>query len=201
MSQDVASTRKKAKRSRYFDYIVSMSAVLISVCAFSVSYYQTQFLKKQTEIMQEQMHASVWPRLFITKNIGNNSLELIVQNDGVGPAIVKSVEFCVDGIPCNDWTDVLSKLIKVKDSLVMERSFINNRTIPQGNQIRMIRITNKEHIKLILDNYNRISLEICYSSIYKKHWKLIDNGQNNKGFPFPESIKQIDIIEERQFLN
>jgi len=68
------------------DKILTFVAVFISCLALTVSIVQTR-------IMQKQSHASVWPRLSNGQGFGPDYFNYTVNNDGVGPAIIKDIYF------------------------------------------------------------------------------------------------------------
>src|SRR6185436_6664086 len=82
--------------------IVSASATIIAIIALVTGVYQAK-------LSRDQAKASVWPYL-IQGNSGNNGYSRIVQNVGLGPAIIGGFEVLVDGKPAKDWADVAAKL-------------------------------------------------------------------------------------------
>lgn len=131
--------------------ILTYTAIFISFCAFFVSIYQTQVLKKQTEIMQEQQHAAVWPRLFAARASGDNTYQFIIKNDGVGPAIIKYVEISIDGKAYKNWEDIIGS-ISDQEECTTRKSMISNRVIRSGEKIIMCEIDDIELIKKCINN-------------------------------------------------
>ena len=68
------------------DKILTLLAVFISFLALTVSTIQTSILQKQT-------YAAVWPRLSNGQGQGADYYIATVNNDGVGPAIITSVNY------------------------------------------------------------------------------------------------------------
>ena len=83
----------------WLELILAGSAIFIGLCAFVVSIYQTRVLEEQATVMQEQKHASVWPRLLVARNTGPGQCTIFIRNEGVGPAQINYVEITVDGEP------------------------------------------------------------------------------------------------------
>src|SRR6185312_8275917 len=77
--------------------IVSASATLIAIAALVTAVYQTK-------LARDQAHATVRPYL-ILGNSGNNGYSRIVQNVGLGPAIIGAFEVRVDGHPVKTWAE------------------------------------------------------------------------------------------------
>src|SRR5436305_688082 len=83
---------------RYETIIVT----LIGVSALFVSAY-TAYVQRQ------QVRAAVWPILeYSTSN--EPTIRFIVENKGVGPAIIHDVIVRVDGEPMRTWDNALQKL-------------------------------------------------------------------------------------------
>jgi hypothetical protein len=59
----------------------------------------------------QQLSAQVWPYIAFTGTTSPVRLELDLENDGLGPAIVQSFVVSVDGKPRRDWRAVLRALI------------------------------------------------------------------------------------------
>ena len=71
--------------------IMSASATLIALVALGTGLYQAK-------LSREQAKASVWPYL-ISGNSGEAGYSRIVQNVGLGPAIIGAFEVHVDNVP------------------------------------------------------------------------------------------------------
>ena len=186
-------------KSSKYETIVAFSAIFISFCAFAVSFYQTEVLKDQTRLMQEQQHASVWPRLLVSRNTGPGISDIQIRNDGVGPAQVKHVEVTVDGIIKKRWTEVLSALTNFK-GFSASRSTITNRVIRQGDNFILLNIQNEELADSINANSHRIAISIYYSSIYGRNW-LLKEEFGQKGFSIPEQVEATKFDKENNFLD
>jgi len=178
--------------------ILTYTAIFISFCAFFVSIYQTQALKTQTEIMQEQQHASVWPRLFISRNTGPNIHQIVLQNDGVGPAIIKSVEISLDGKTYKSWDDLFSAINGKKDNSI-SKSFVNNRVIKSGQQIIMCNLLDIELINKMNQLYPKITFDIYFTSVYGRCWRL--KQETGKPFAVPEMVEDYPKNNEFEFMN
>lgn len=78
--------------------LLSISAIVVGVCALTVSIIQTR-------ILQEQQAMSVWPSiqyeiwtgLSIDKNDSIGAFSIHVENKGVGPGIIEKIDLNYDG--------------------------------------------------------------------------------------------------------
>jgi len=178
--------------------ILTYSAIFISFCAFFVSIYQTQVLKIQTEIMQEQQHASVWPRLFLARNESPNNYEFSLKNDGVGPAIIKYVEMSIDGKSYKTWNDIFENISGEKKNHIY-KSMINNRVIRAGEEVITCGTIDTVLVKKIYARQAKITIDIYYMSIYGRCWRL--KQETGKGFTVPELVDDYPRTKEREFMN
>lgn len=74
------------------DRIVAFAAIVISLCALIVSFYEVR-------IMRTQQKSSVWPYVQIDQYYNAERFALNAVNKGVGPTMIKSVILKVDGKP------------------------------------------------------------------------------------------------------
>jgi hypothetical protein len=88
-----------AERGVRLDALAAIIASLVGLLALIVAGY-TAYIQRQ------QVRAQVWPHLHIGQSTFPPSI--FVENQGVGPAIVKSVEVLVDGKPQSDWDHVFA---------------------------------------------------------------------------------------------
>jgi hypothetical protein len=87
------------ERGIRLDALAAIIASLVGLLALIVAGY-TDYIQRQ------QVRARVWPHLHIGQSTFPPSI--YVENQGVGPAIVRSVEVLVDGKPQLDWDQVFA---------------------------------------------------------------------------------------------
>src|SRR5215469_7886917 len=86
---------------------------VIAICALLISAITGGAIVYQTHIIQSQYAATIWPYLSVDTNIINpRHVEVIVTNDGLGPAIVRSAQLYVDGTHVPSWENFTSLLAK-----------------------------------------------------------------------------------------
>src|ERR1700761_4561185 len=86
-------------RAVRLDLVIAVCALLISTLAASASWWQARVMQAQTAVLQEQLGAQVWPYVSVNEGFANNQVQLSLSNDGLGPAILDSVQATVDGVP------------------------------------------------------------------------------------------------------
>jgi len=151
------------------EVVIAVSALVVSICALVVSF-------NEIRIMREQQHMSVWPRLDqkVKYSSGDNMyLEISVANKGIGPAIISSEQWFVDGQPSKNWKETCTKLIgKVPD--LYNRDYLTNDVILPGEKVMLFNCQFlTEEIRAEL---SRLTFEITYCSVYGDCWVLNKEG-------------------------
>jgi hypothetical protein len=172
---DSESETASAKRSRFAQWS-SLVAFGISALALGLSVYQTR-------LMQTQARASVWPYLDIGFGYDDKGegagFELHVQNNGVGPALVRSVQVSFDDKPMHHWSDVISVVMNEQNKHGTSHSKLaglHNVVIPPSlnreTDVVAIRIEEPDVAKAVYDARDRLKMDICYCSIYNDCWTV-----------------------------
>jgi hypothetical protein len=153
-----------------YEMIVAIAAILIGVATLFVYLYQAR-------IMREQQRASVWPYVEWTLSLGTQAgFDIRVNNKGVGPAIIRSVSLKLDGKPMDGAISFMNALLDHPDSLAYGTTSIDGTVLAPGEEVHFLQIApNSATRKLDPSVYDRISLQITYSSIYNDCW--VSNGK------------------------
>ena len=144
---------------------MSASATLIALVALGTGLYQAK-------LSRDQAKAAVWPYL-ISGNSGENGYSRIVQNVGLGPAIIGAFEIRVDSVPMHSWKETA-------ESLHVPISFANSRSttfrrgivVPVGANIHLVELPDTTDVRLIRSKVSHLHTHICYCSLYGDCWEL-----------------------------
>jgi hypothetical protein len=153
------------KLSQITDRIMSASATIIALVALATGLYQAK-------LSRDQAKAAVWPYL-ISGNSGENGFARIVQNVGLGPAIIGSFEIHVDGTAMHSWKEVTDSLhvpISFKGS--RSTTFRRGLVVPVGANIHLIELPDSGDIALMRSHLGHLRTFICYCSLYDDCWSL-----------------------------
>src|SRR5690349_8061453 len=82
---------------------IAVTALVVSISAVAVGLYEAQ-------LQRAHDRAEVWPHVEISTFVTPRGASLLVENTGLGPAIIKSVVVTVNGKPRRSWEDVLRAL-------------------------------------------------------------------------------------------
>jgi hypothetical protein len=151
--------------------IGSGAAVLISLLALVISFYQTR-------IAERQAHASVWPYVSINYDISDEGekrgFTWTVENNGLGPALIQSVVISVDGKPRKTWAEVCVAIGITSKNFAATSSLISGRVLPpdtnRDTTIPAFHAIAAPEAKLFLDARPRLGMDICYCSVYAECW-------------------------------
>ena len=165
-----ADTRANARRSS--------TAQISSIVALAVSVLALATGASQTRLMQAQARASVWPIVslglsyFGSHDKGGFTWE--VENNGVGPALIKSVTLSLDGKPMRNWDEVYQALLGHGRENATVSSINGNVLPPSTNRettIAAIRTTQPDEAKALFEAKDRFKMNVCYCSVYDECWE------------------------------
>ena len=161
-----------SSRREFLDTALSVSAAVVALSALVVSAYQAK-------IAREQQKMSAWPRVYMYNTGSNSNYGYIVQNVGVGPALVRSATLAVDGRYLRTWTDVLAAAgvdTTKLDSLGPTTTFITSSVRPgsvllPGVTTELLR-TQGQLARPVYQLFHsgRLRLRVCYCSVYRDCW-------------------------------
>jgi hypothetical protein len=134
----------------------------------------------QTRVVGNQLSASVWPYLSFSTTVSPGRIGVSVDNDGLGPALVRSVRLTVDGTQMTSWHRVFGLLAKgmprPRDGPHV-RATIDESDISFGSVIRpgtsysIIQVGNDLIDRAFAaEVQRRIDMQICYCSILGQCW-------------------------------
>ncbi|HEY1429451.1 MAG TPA: hypothetical protein VGF18_07750, partial [Candidatus Tumulicola sp.] len=93
------------------DLLIALLALLISSVAAAASWWQARLLVAQTQVLQEQLGAQVWPYVSNEVGVAGNTVKILIRNVGLGPAIIESFSVAVDGTSQPTYTAILHALL------------------------------------------------------------------------------------------
>lgn len=151
------------------DLIVSGAAIFISLCTLAVLLYEAN-------LMREQQRASVWPYVEVGPRVKNDEVGIVVINQGIGPARIRSMRVAVDGTPVQTWSSVFAAL--GVDAAPNSVTTINGRVLPAQSEEMVVEVEvgsaeqREGLIATMLSDAPRLAIEMCYCSVYDECWRL-----------------------------
>lgn len=168
------------------DRILSVSAVLISLGTLYILIHQTNLNRKQFELSQKQLSASVLPYLELASSSSNEEdYDLILVNNGLGPAFIKGIKIHYKNEVYNqDPARFLQNKIFRKDSLdVYFTDLYVDRLLPAGETLKLLTVENDEHSASYLKKLyseKQAKVEIEYASTFDERWLIKGFGTYRK---------------------
>jgi hypothetical protein len=102
---------KSLERGIRLDLLIAVCALLISSLAMAASWLQSRETARQTQVLEEQLGAQVWPYLSVSETLDGDTASFSIENDGLGPAVFRSLSVTVDGKPKSNVVDVLHTIL------------------------------------------------------------------------------------------
>jgi hypothetical protein len=158
-----------------FELVIAVCALFISTLATAASWWQTQATWQQTRIIDEQLSAQVWPYLGFSEGIVKaDTDEFTIENDGLGPAVVRSVAVLVEGRERTSFVDMLHavlgpNIVRRKahgESIgLSENAATPGFVLRPGDSQKMLTFRSKTFAKQLILAYRRINIRTCYCAI------------------------------------
>lgn len=145
------------------DILMASTALIVSICALVVSFYEAGLMRKQHE-------DSVWPYIDVGTSYNKEGFRLHVSNKGVGPAIIKSFKIWLEEQPIEQWDGFIEK--HYGDSIAYSCSSINGNVLSPNEEVRIVHVRNAEAAEQIWKEIQKFEIEIIYCSIHDECWKL-----------------------------
>jgi hypothetical protein len=141
---------------------IAIAALIVSISAVAVGLYEAS-------LQRHHDRAEVWPHVEIqifTKPTGAN---ILVENTGIGPAIIQSAMATVDGRPARNWADVLQTLNGVEPSGFGHYTIVRHGLRP-GDHTVVIDLPVADLPHDFWKSIARVGFSVCYSSVFDQYW-------------------------------
>ena len=148
------------------DRWLSLAAGVGAICAVAISLYQAA-------LAREQQRASAWPYLNQSNSyVSGQPYTRQVENQGVGPARVRSFEVLVDGRPVRTWEAAVRALTGKSSSGLVYSSFGRGSVLPPGANRTLLQLPPGDQARAFWESaQTRLETVICYCSIYEECWQ------------------------------
>jgi hypothetical protein len=171
------------KRFRIDLYIASLALIFSGLAALAAAY--------QTYVIRQQFSATVWPYLtFVSSTSGSKSIELDLNNVGIGPALIRSAVVSRDGKPVLEGVGPTS-MTALGNAIALERgeadkderrahvnihndvtssSITRGDVIPAGSKVELMRVSGTYLAKHVIADAHYIDISVCYCSLLGNCW-------------------------------
>jgi hypothetical protein len=164
------------KRLR-IDLLITICAVVIAAIASGASVYQSY-------VIRQQYDSAVWPYLsFVVSRDPSQAsfLEADLRNDGLGPALIRSVIVTANGKPVASVDAAVAPLMR-EATLSQNHSphpirmrgltstISAGDVIPAGRSIQLLRADGAPFVERVLAAAPHLNVTICYCSLTQRCW-------------------------------
>ncbi len=165
---------KSLERGIRMDLLIAVCALLISSLAMAATWLQSRETARQTQVLEEQLSAQVWPYVGVTEKIDGDTARFSLENDGLGPAVLRSLTLAVDGKPKSNFIDLTHTILgfKLRERVPRGEGMgfdVNNgepgSVIRPGDSTELFALTSKTFAPPLLYAYKRIDIVTCYCAI------------------------------------
>ena len=149
---------------------------VIAICALLISAITGAAVVYQTHIIQNQYAATIWPYLGVDTNVLNpRHVEIVIVNDGLGPALIRSAQLFVDGRHLASWRDLaltIGRDAKPGHAVFGTSSINASTTIRPGATYRLFTAKLGADAAPAALKRHVVTLRFCYCSLNNSCWSL-----------------------------
>jgi hypothetical protein len=160
---DNSPATKGARKTISRNSVLPICALLISAVACAASLYQLR-------MAMSSISAQTWPYVTIGWRHTNDETGIVVDNDGLGPAIIRDVVLTVDGQDQHDAISALRQIISIADASIELDELTRGVVIRAGKSLNLFVVRGASWANQLRSAQNRVNLEICYCSILGQCW-------------------------------
>ncbi|MEM7284269.1 MAG: hypothetical protein AAF438_21915 [Pseudomonadota bacterium] len=190
MTKNVAKSKQSEKSNRAQWNVVSVFAILLSLCALLVSVIEVSAIRDEQRIQ-------VWPFLQLSSQYGPEGYRILLKNKGIGPARVKSLAVLNDGQVATDIDTLISTLVGEEKAFSYDVYEINEPApgVLSPDEVVVLfavpwDVAEKNaDTRLFVKRWNEVgSVRACYCSVYDECW-LAELNQGE-----PEAIDACPVV-------
>lgn len=165
--------------------------LVIAVCALVVSALATGASWWQSHVVAEQLSSQVWPYLTISTTYDPHYVAVEIDNDGLGPAIIRSSVLSIDGTPYSSPVHAFGRVFKqpAHGTVSAQISGLSpGSVIRAGGSARLFRITAPWAATQFgaAAEAGRFDFRVCYCSLLGNCWTISAKQQTDDPQPLRE---------------
>lgn len=188
-----------------FETVGSIVAMVIGLSALFVAWDQAQ-------IMRKEQHANVLPIISVQAGFSSDAethqMLMAVENNGVGPALIKSAELRIGDLSLDSWSAMTDDLLPEALTTDYSTSFSSAiGAISDGGERELMRVNwpRTDEVdqgfltlkKAVFSGESTTDLIVCYCSVFDRCWitdrSTADDPQRvetcpNEGFDFSAKL-------------
>ncbi len=152
------------KATRLFADVGSAAAVVVAVCSLIITIYEARMTREHQQL-------AVWPRIIETVSDSAKLYIRVAENDGLGPALIRSYQVRIDGVVQHEWNGAVSALLKSSGGHNAQYSlFRRGSVLLPGSRLQLLTIGPDTISHTLVAAEHRVLTKICYCSLYNQCW-------------------------------
>jgi hypothetical protein len=165
----------------WVDLAIALSALLISMTSLIVTIVHSRALERMADANAQLVQTSSWP--FVAYHTSNTwddgrSLELGIENEGVGPAKIESVEIKWKGVPRRNAVDLLGACcgLKYNPGIGLLKSTMRGLVLRAGASVHFLILPRSPLAGDTVSRLNEarnssdLTINVCYCSVFDQCW-------------------------------
>jgi hypothetical protein len=163
------------------ELVIAALALIASACASVATIVQTRELDaqtrsaiEQTQLVSKQLGASLWPYVTIDERYSPTSVRVGLTNQGLGPALIRTLTISVDGRERPHVREVLDMLDPPRRGRQVSESDLGAGSVlrPAENFTDFAISDPKLDRMRVQAAMQRVRLSVCYCSLLDDCWSL-----------------------------
>lgn len=173
-------TEQTLSRAERINVRISVTQTILAIVGIFIGSVALYAALGESEAVRKQTEASVWPRLDMAVVYygfeGEERIDILARNRGIGPAVVEFVHVAVDGAKATSWSEVI-RAVAPDEVIATSNQSIERTVVSPNEDIKMLSVEEKYSsnalTRAIRDaiGRERIKVEICYCSVFDSCWK------------------------------
>ncbi len=160
-------------KSFRLDFFIAVGALVVSALSAATLAYQTH-------VIGNQYAATMWPYLNLNATFSPQSETIAIDNDGLGPALVRSAQLSVDGRPVAGWAGYAHALYAdpklhryFRKGIVLSLSSVDaSTTLRAGDSKTIFALHFPDMVPTADVTTHALAMDFCYCSLNDRCWTL-----------------------------
>ena len=153
--------------------LISVAALALSVLALFVSVLEVS-------AMRDEQRIQVWPYVEVNTRYNADGYAVIATNKGIGPARIRTAELTFDGEPVESLDELIVRTLGEEDAFSYELYRANDpaRSVMSADEsAQLFAVPWEDRTRRLTQIWHdRISVTLCYCSVYDECWQSTLNG-------------------------
>ncbi|MGH1436879.1 MAG: hypothetical protein ACRBG0_20745 [Lewinella sp.] len=161
------------------NFLIAISAVVISLCALIVSF-------QEVRIMRQQQQVSMYPHLSLSQIYSTEGFAINLRNSGIGLAQINSVQVFDGERYYKNWLEIIEA--QLPDSLqfgyeALVSNTVNKKMIIPGEEVTLFSVNWTPATRLLEQKMKEMTMTICYSSLLEEYWSIENDNRQQLSRP------------------